>query len=130
MIKAYSFGVALILAAFMLFAGCTGTCIYMLYDEDNGKTIEVEKGCEIRVELKENPTTGYAWQLTANGLTYVSDEYYPDKVAEGIVGSGGVHLWVYTADSSGTYTIDGIYKRSWEETSTDDTRWTATVVVK
>jgi len=128
--KAYCFAAVLLLASLLLFAGCTGTSTYILYDDDNGKTIEVQKGCEIRIELSENPTTGYTWQLTAPGLTYVSDEYYPDEVAEGIVGSGGTHEWIYTADSSGTYTIDGIYKRSWEETSTDDTRWKVTVMVK
>lgn len=126
----YSLLTVLFLAASLLFAGCTGTCIYMLYDEDNGKTIEVERGCEIRVQLTENPTTGYSWQLNAPGLTYVSDEYHPDKVAEGVVGSGGMHEWIYTADTSGTYTIDGIYKRSWEDTSTDDKSWEATVIVK
>lgn len=128
--KAYYFAAALILAAFLFSAGCTGTCIRMLYDDDNGKTVEVEKGCEIRIELAENPTTGYEWQLTAPGLTYVSDEYQPDEVAEGVVGSGGYHVWVYKADNSGTYPIKGIYKRSWEETSTDDKTWEATVIVK
>ena len=102
----------------------------MLYDDDNGKTVDVQKGCEIRVELTENPTTGYTWELSAPGLTLVSDEYYPDKVAEGVVGSGGIHQWIFTADNTGTYTLDGIYKRSWEETSTDDSTWKATVVVK
>ena len=128
--KAYCFAAVLLLAAFLLFAGCTGTCIQMLYNDDNGKTVEVQKGCEIRVELSENPTTGYTWQLSAPGLTPVSDDYYPDKVAEGMVGSGGVHVWTYTADKTGIFTIEGIYKRSWEETSTDDTVWEATVVVK
>ena len=127
---AYSFAVVFLLAAFLLFAGCTGTCTQMLYDDDNGKTVDVSKGCEIRVELSENPTTGYTWELTAPGLTYVSDEYVADANTEGLVGAGGVHIFTYTADNTGTHTIDGIYKRSWEETSTDDTTWSATVVVK
>jgi predicted secreted protein len=127
---AYSFAAVLLLAACLLFAGCTGTCTTMLYDDDNGKTVDVSKDCEIIIELTENPTTGYTWELTAPGLTYVSDEYVPDANTEGLVGAGGVHVFTYKAENTGIFNIEGIYKRSWENTSTDDTTWSATVVVK
>lgn len=126
----YCFAAIFLLSAFLLFAGCTGTCVQMLYDDDNGKTVTVNKDCEVRVQLTENPTTGYMWELSAPGLTLISDKYNPDEVPEGMVGSGGVHEWVYKAENTGIFTITGIYKRSWEETSTDDTTWEATVTVK
>lgn len=122
--------IAGIAVALALVAGCTGTSIQWLYQEDNGRTVEVPAGTEIIVSLPENPTTGYTWEMNSGGLAATGDEYYPDKVPEGTVGSGGTHEWKYKAEKAGTYTIEGIYKRAWEETATDDERWQATIIVK
>lgn len=111
------------------FAGCTGTCWSMFYKEDNGATKEVKQGCTIYIELPENPTTGYSWEMNTGGLTLVSDEYIADANTEGMTGAGGIHKWELAAYTKGTYQIKGIYKRSWEATTPDDETWAVTVNV-
>ena len=57
------------------------------------------------VRLIENPTTGYHWEATANPegvLKLIVDIYEPDSVPEGMVGSGGVHTWVYRGEGEGS----------------------------
>ncbi|MBN2733821.1 MAG: protease inhibitor I42 family protein [Methanomicrobiaceae archaeon] len=101
----------------------------MFYKEDNGATRDVNQGCTIYIELPENPTTGYTWQMDTGGLSLVNDEYIADSNAEGLVGGGGMHKWELLAKDKGTYQVKGIYKRSWEETTPDDETWTVTVNV-
>jgi inhibitor of cysteine peptidase len=97
----------------------------VITETNNGTTISLEKGETFYLRLKENPTTGYSWQLNlSQGLSLVSDRYDPPESKEGeepIVGAGGVHLWKIKADSEGNQQVTAIYKRSWEnETGTED----------
>ncbi|MFH0968410.1 MAG: protease inhibitor I42 family protein, partial [Methanobacteriota archaeon] len=69
----------------------------------------------ILISLKENPTTGYSWNVTnSSGLEIVSDEYVMDTAAEGMVGVGGVHDWMVKAVETGNQTFSAVYKHSWE----------------
>jgi len=97
----------------------------VITEANNGTTISLEKGETFYLRLKENPTTGYSWQLNlSQGLNNVSEKYYPPESKEGeepIVGAGGVHLWEIKAYSEGYQQVTAIYKRSWEnETGTED----------
>lgn len=97
----------------------------VITEANNSTTISLKKGETFYLRLKENPTTGYSWQLNLNQkLILVSDKYYPPESKEGekpIVGAGGVHLWEIKADSKGNQQVTAIYKRSWEnETGTED----------
>ena len=99
----------------------------------NGTSISLENEETLYLRLQENPTTGYSWELNlSQGLSLVSDEYYPPESEEGeepLVGAGGVHLWEIKADSEGNQQVMAIYKRSWEnETGTED-RFTLSVEV-
>lgn len=94
-------------------------------ESDNGTTINLEKGETFYLRLKENPTTGYEWELNlSKGLGQVSDKYYPPESKKGeepLVGAGGVHEWEIKADSEGKQLVTAIYKRPWEnETGTED----------
>ncbi|MCC4770540.1 hypothetical protein FXV91_10195 [Methanosarcina sp. DH2] len=99
----------------------------------NGTSISLENEETFYLRLQENPTTGYSWELNlSQGLSLVSDEYYTPESEEGeepLVGAGGVHLWEIKADSEGNQQVMAIYKRSWEnETGTED-RFTLSVEV-
>lgn len=118
-----------LLLACIAFAGCTGTCWSLFNKVDNGSINEVKQGCTIYIDLPENPTTGYSWEMDTGGLTLVSDEYIADSKTEGMMGAGGIHKWELLADNKGTYQIKGIYKRPWEETTPDDETWSVTVNV-
>lgn len=94
-------------------------------EENNGTTINLENEETFYLRLKENPTTGYSWQLNlSEGLSLISDEYIPPESKESkqpLVGAGGVRLWEIKAVSEGSQQITGIYKQSWEnETGKED----------
>ncbi|MDI9393942.1 MAG: protease inhibitor I42 family protein [Euryarchaeota archaeon] len=102
-------------------------------ESGNGTTVSLKKGETFYLRLKENPSTGYEWKLNlSKGLSQVSDRYYPPESKKGIrplIGAEGVHEWKIKADSEGKQLITAIYKKSWEnETGTED-RFTLNVEV-
>lgn len=94
---------------------------------DNGKNISFKNGETFYLKLKENPTTGYSWDLNlSQGLSKISDNYYPPESSKDnqqpIVGAGGVHIWEIKAVTEGNQQVKSIYKRPWENlTGTEDT---------
>ncbi len=97
----------------------------VITEVSNGTTINLENEETFYLRLKENPTTGYSWQLNlSKGLSLLSDEYHPPESNENeqpLVGAGGVRLWEIKAVAEGSQQITGIYKRSWENiTGTED----------
>ena len=98
----------------------------VITEANNGTNINLENGSTFYLKLPENPSTGYGWELNlSQGLNNVSGEYYPAEQPEGVehplVGAGGVHLWEIKAVAEGSQQVKGIYKRSWEnETGTED----------
>lgn len=88
-----------------------------VYTEDNNTSaIWALKGDTLVISLKENPTTGYSWNVSASpGLSLVDDKYVQDPAAEGMVGAGGVHNWTFEVVEEGTQNISAVYKRPWED---------------
>jgi len=83
-------------------------------DADNGKSISVNEGTTVTIILDENPTTGYAWNMTAtDGLSVTGDKYIQGG-QPGLVGAGGTHEWTIKATGKGQQQLAGIYRRSWE----------------
>ncbi len=92
----------------------------IITEDDNGKTIKITKGESFCLRLKENPGTGYSWQLSPNkGLKLLSTEYYPPDSSKNsqrlIVGAAGLHSWKIKAIAKGSQQLKGIYRRSWEK---------------
>jgi inhibitor of cysteine peptidase len=99
-------------------------------EEQNGATVNVKTGAVITVKLQENPTTGYSWNLTTtNGLQIINDTYQPTYSTGKMVGSGGTHSWDISAVATGDQKIKGVYMRSWEPVSGNETDFSMTVVV-
>lgn len=88
-------------------------------------------GDTILISLKENPTTGYTWNVTnSSGLELTGDSFEMDTVKEGMAGAGGVHSWMVRTVAAGNQSFSGIYKRSWESDSPDDERYNLAVSVR
>jgi inhibitor of cysteine peptidase len=102
-------------------------------EENNGTTINLENEETFYLRLKENPTTGYSWQLNlSEGLSLISDEYIPPESKESkqpLVGAGGVRLWEIKAVSEGSQQITGIYKQSWENKTGKEDNFTLNIEV-
>lgn len=105
----------------------------VITEADNGKDIILKNGETFYLRLKENPTTGYSWELRlSQGLGKVSDNYYPpdsSKSGQPLVGAGGVHVWEIKAVTEGNQQVNGIYKRPWENITGTEDKFTLNVEV-
>jgi inhibitor of cysteine peptidase len=83
---------------------------------DDARSISVDLGDQIILQLAENPTTGYRWELDGPvdpTLSTLSSEFNPDP--GGGVGSGGTHVFTFRADQPGATAIRLKLKRPWEQ---------------
>lgn len=114
------------LAAAYAFSGNSSMKVFD--DRNNTQTITIKNGETFKVELNENPTTGYAWLINVTpGLTIVSDTYVAPS--GGLVGAGGQHEWQVKATGTGDQQLTGIYKRSWEPTVGNETTYGLNITI-
>ncbi len=86
---------------------------------DNGLTITMHPGEEIRLELNSNPTTGFTWVINEEPDPSVSVLTGPEFVTDSsstanIMGAGGKECWQIKAVSPGITTLRLWYMRPWE----------------
>jgi inhibitor of cysteine peptidase len=99
-------------------------------EADNGTTISLKNGENFTLQLRENPSTGYSWQINlTEGLSILSDNYTQDEAPEGMAGVPGTHSWIIEAVDQGSQQVNGIYKRPWENTTGTEDNFTLTVEV-
>ncbi|WP_292464453.1 protease inhibitor I42 family protein [Methanolobus sp.] len=105
--------------------------ITSVYIEDNNtEIVRALKGDTIIIELQENPTTGYSWNLSASsGLSLVNDTYVQHSADEGLTGVGGVHVWTFDLIENGVQNISAVYKRPWEDITGEEDAFELTVNV-
>lgn len=99
-------------------------------EKDNGSSVTVAINGSFIVQLRENPTTGYMWNVTVTkGLAITNDGYQMDSQAPNMTGVGGTHSWNMKAVQKGNQTFSGIYKRPWENTTGNETSYVLNVQV-
>ncbi len=112
-------------------SGSSTGSLTVLNEEMNESTIVVKLNSRFALELAENPSTGYAWNVTAtDGLRVVSDEYVAPGSGTNAVGAAGTHRWDLEAIAEGLQQIDGVYRRSWENTTSDEKTFTVEIAVE
>ena len=83
--------------------------------EDRGKTRTVRAGDTLRIEIFENPATGYRWEVEASDERFLSPagtSFSADS--PGSTGSGGLRIFTFSAHSPGATEIRLVRRRSWE----------------
>jgi inhibitor of cysteine peptidase len=76
------------------------------------------QGQSLVVELRGNPTTGFAWELKdlPECLTLKGEPaYVQDPSDERKLGVGGRYLYTFVAEKKGSGTLQFIYRRPWEK---------------
>jgi inhibitor of cysteine peptidase len=97
----------------------TGTGTTRTFTEsDNDKSITLTRGQVIKVQLDENPTTGYRWEPAVSSGIQITDDTYVAS-ASGRMGAGGIHTWTLKITGIGDQHFNAEYKRSWEPGSAD-----------
>ncbi|MDQ1253377.1 MAG: hypothetical protein QG646_2544 [Euryarchaeota archaeon] len=102
----------------------------VINEDDSGKSITFKNGETFYLKLRENPSTGFAWELNLNqGLSVLSDNYTQDPAPPHFVGVSGTHLWTIKAVASGSQQVKGIYRRFWENTTGTEESFTLNITV-
>jgi inhibitor of cysteine peptidase len=92
--------------------------IMKLQAQDSGRSLDLHVNDSFSVELGENPTTGYRWQILENGapaLRITHDSFVPGQ-SQGI-GAGGTRVLEFIAGNAGTASIHLGYARSGDPAS-------------
>ncbi|MCP4270174.1 MAG: protease inhibitor I42 family protein [Candidatus Brocadiaceae bacterium] len=82
---------------------------------DSGKTISVNTGDMIVINLPENPTTGFQWKMGEidNNVVVLEKEIF-SELGDGGIGSGGTKSFVLKVLTSGNQYIQLKHWRAWE----------------
>jgi inhibitor of cysteine peptidase len=76
-----------------------------------------QEAAGIRIELEGNPTTGYSWTYTAGTegiVKEISADYIKKETAPGIVGSGGMFVFLFEGLAPGETELRFVYSRPWD----------------
>ncbi len=90
----------------------------------NGKKILAQKGDVIKVQLVENPTTGYMWKINSldnKHLNYTEKEY---KISGEAVGAGGMKTFYLEVIKEGISVLQIALGKPWENDTLDTFRVT------
>jgi inhibitor of cysteine peptidase len=164
-IAIFTGGTMLILALFLISAGCTTTnpagtitatttaapqttvppstvpattaaapvstmSVPVFVEKDTDSSVTAAVNGSFIVQLRENPTTGYMWNVSVTkGLEITNDSYQMDSGAANMTGVGGTHSWNVKAVQPGNQTFWGFYKRPWENTTGNETNYVLNVLV-
>ena len=82
---------------------------------DQGKTFRVRSGDVIVINLAENPTTGYRWEINtidSNIIELQNSEFSPPKNT--ILGSGGERIYTFKTKATGIARLQFKEWRPWE----------------
>src|SRR5690242_11890892 len=102
-----------------------------LDESANGRTIDASAGDTVGIGLPETPSTGYRWQLVANGAPtceLVSDVF--EAPPDGVPGRPGRHSWVFSVARGGDAPIELAARRRWEQAADAGTRFRIVVTSK
>ena len=106
------------------------TTALLITEAENGTNITLKTGENFTLNLTENPSTGYAWELNVtDGLNITSGNYTQNPAPEGMTGVSGVHSWIIEAIAAGDQQVNGIYKRAWENKTGTEQNFTLGVEV-
>lgn len=114
----------------MFCAGCGSGKIVKVRLESNER-IELVRGQLLKVEVEENPTTGYSWQISGPGESdAVQLAGEPLYIANSpLIGAGGIRTFRFRSLRRGRAMIVFEYKRSWEKYRRPAKKYILTLVV-
>lgn len=114
-------GIALTLVIlFAAFGGTAAAESQTVTDEQNGGTVTLTRGEQLKVILPGNPTTGYSWTVPQDiqaTLSLHDSGYTPESDA---IGAGGHFTYLFTAQQLGSVQLIMRYARGWETTDSVD----------
>jgi inhibitor of cysteine peptidase len=102
-----------------------------LTDADNGGTADLIVGGTLIVDLEENATTGFRWQVddALPGVLEAAGDESQASVETSLVGAPGRRILSYQSVKAGQADLKLVYVRSWEKGVAPEKTFTVHVVV-
>lgn len=93
---------------------------------DNGKKILTKKGDVIKLQLPENPTTGYLWKINSHDDKHLNLTDKENVISTKDVGAGGLKTFYFKVINEGISELNIALGNPWE----NDTIETFTVTIE
>jgi predicted secreted protein len=84
--------------------------------EDSGTTLSLKKGDKVNLELKNYGDGGYTWEIVTLDEKILSLSEKSHSQTSGFMGDFGSDIWVFTAEKTGSTTLELKCSRSWDKT--------------
>jgi len=99
------------------------------HDGSSTGSASINVGDSISIRLKENPTTGFKWEVTSTPdlLSATGSQYYP-PISQ-LAGAGGERTFTFKGTKAGQGAAVLSYRRSWEADKPAAKTYTLTVTV-
>ncbi len=103
-----------------------------LTDADSGATVDLTVGGALVIDLEENASTGYLWQVDGTVPDVLGPVSDSAKASEdtSVVGASGRRILEYAAVKAGEAELKLVYVRSWEKDVAPAKTFTVNVVVR
>lgn len=100
-------------------------------DADKGATVQLNVGDELELQLKSNPSTGFAWYLHTQStpLVKLTGQSQTQSTEPG-VGRPVVQIFKFRAVKAGDGVVLLHYVRSWEKPSADEQQFDLHVSIR
>ena len=85
-----------------------------IVESDNGRTVDVRLGEEVRINLPENATTGYRWAIDRYDEEFIEALATEPHYKANAIGSGGEVAFIFQGKKIGTGEIVLKHWRHWE----------------
>jgi predicted secreted protein len=101
-----------------------------LTQADDGRSVDVDQGDEVVIELPENPITGYRWAVVPTHEPLLSLVRTDSALVSGGIGAPSVRAFTFKANVSGSAQIELKNWREWEGDSSVRSRFTVSVHIQ
>jgi inhibitor of cysteine peptidase len=101
-------------------------------EQDDTKEFKLHVGEEFQVSLPENPTTGYIWvisEASSSNIELMQREFLASQDT-GIVGSGGIRVFIFSVQKPGRANLSLELKRPWEKENKFVNTYSLTLMVE
>lgn len=100
-------------------------------EAESGGAVRLKVGEKLIVRLRENPTTGFHWQLQEGSETILHlEETRFVEPGGGRAGEGGERLWTFRAKKGGTAALLLKLLRAWQNDESTTRRFEVSVDVR
>lgn len=88
----------------------------LITQSDHDKSIKIQKGDSVTIQLPENPTTGYRWSLDWHDPSALEPTQGPSFESAGpAVGAGGSRTFTFVARNPGESDLALNLRRPWDD---------------